>query len=61
MVTESGEELGKVKELFATGANDVLVVSSDEKEHLIPYVDEEFIIQVDLDAGKIVVRWDPEF
>lgn len=57
--------LGEVAGFLETGANDVLVVkgtadSIDQRERLIPYV-EQFLLQVDADAGEILVDWDPEF
>jgi 16S rRNA processing protein RimM len=52
--------LGTVSHLFETGSNDVLVVKGD-RERLIPYVKGQVIAKVDLDAGHIVVDWDPEF
>jgi 16S rRNA processing protein RimM len=52
--------LGKVSHLVATGANDVLVVSG-ERERLIPFVLDDYVKQVDFDAGRITVDWDPEF
>lgn len=56
----AGEELGEVRNLMETGANDVLVVRG-ERERLIPFVQGQFIKEVDLDNGKIRVDWDPEF
>lgn len=58
--------LGCVKSLLETGANDVLVVeastdSIDDRERLLPYIPDEFVLAVDLDAGEILVNWDPEF
>lgn len=60
------QRLGVVSKLFETGANDVLVVvgdaeSIDQKERLVPYVPEQFVLSVDLTAGEILVDWDPEF
>lgn len=60
------KDLGKVSKLFETGANDVLVVqgddsSIDQKERLIPYVPDQFVLVIDLDKGEIRVDWDPEF
>lgn len=61
VVTAQGAALGRVSHLFSTGANDVLVVRDGGKERLIPFVLEQFVREVDLDAGRIVVDWDPEF
>ncbi len=60
------KDLGKVVKLFETGANDVLVVQGDEgsvdqRERLIPYVPDQFVLSVDLGKGEIRVDWDPEF
>lgn len=60
VVNLAGEELGEVRNLMETGANDVLVVRG-ERERLIPFVQGQFIKEVDLDNGKIRVDWDPEF
>ena len=58
--------LGVVDYLIETGANDVLVVKSnnesiDGKERLIPYLEGQVVKEVDLDTGIIRVDWDPEF
>jgi 16S rRNA processing protein RimM len=58
--TQEGVSLGKVVYLFATGANDVLVVKGD-RERLIPYVLGQVIKHVDLSTGIIQVDWDSEF
>lgn len=60
VVDKDGVDLGKVSHLFATGANDVLVVRG-ERERLIPFVTGQFVIEVDLDAGRITVDWDRDF
>ncbi|ACR12315.1 16S rRNA processing protein RimM [Teredinibacter turnerae T7901] len=59
-------DLGVVKELLETGANDVLVVvgddsSADRRERLIPYVWETYVLAVDLERAEILVSWDPAF
>lgn len=64
--TPSGEVLGSVKHLMETGSNDVMVVratpgSLDNRERLIPYLPEQVIQRIDLEAGVIVADWDPEF
>ena len=61
METVEGLPLGKVSHLVATGANDVLVVRNEERERLIPFLVGSFVSEVDLDAARIVVDWDPEF
>lgn len=58
--TVDGVELGTVSRVLPTGANDVLVVQGD-RERLVPFVLEQYVVSVDLDAGRIVVDWDPEF
>jgi 16S rRNA processing protein RimM len=58
--TVDGVDLGVVSHLFETGANDVLVVKG-ERERLIPYTRGEAIKEVDLQAGRIIVDWDPDF
>ena len=58
--TGRGVALGKVSGLLETGANDVLVVQG-ERERLIPFVLEQYITRVDLEAGRIEVDWDPDF
>ncbi len=60
VLTLDGQELGQVDHLFETGANDVVVVKG-EREHLIPFVQGQYIHSVDLEAGVMRVDWDPEF
>ena len=59
-VTLKGQILGRVDSLMETGANDVLVIKG-EHEHLVPYVKDEFIKEVNLEKGVIIVDWDPDF
>lgn len=61
VVTVDGVELGRVSHLFATGANDVIAVRDDTRERLVPYIKDDVIKRVDLDAGLIEVDWDPDF
>ncbi|MEQ1638190.1 MAG: ribosome maturation factor RimM [Methylococcales bacterium] len=60
VVTIEGVNLGVVDHLLETGANDVLVVKA-ERERLIPFLREQTIKSVDLNQGRIVVDWDPDF
>ena len=64
--TDIGLNIGKVDYLIATSANDILVVRGDQpdiddKEHLIPWLPDQVIKEVDLLRGLIHVHWDPEF
>jgi 16S rRNA processing protein RimM len=60
VVNIEGVELGTITRLFATGANDVMVVKG-ERERLLPFVQGPYVKKVDLAAGEILVDWDPEF
>lgn len=55
VVTEDGEDLGKVTKIFTVGENDVYEVKKGDKEVLIPAID-NVVISIDLAAGRIVVR-----
>ncbi len=68
VINQQEIELGVVKSLMETGANDVLVVVSEKegaetekKERLIPWTMQQAIIAVDLEQGVIEVDWDPDF
>ncbi|MDT8283850.1 MAG: ribosome maturation factor RimM [Gammaproteobacteria bacterium] len=71
VINQQAIELGSVKNLMETGANDVLVVVSDIKaesgetiklrERLIPWTMHRAIIGVDLEKKVIEVDWDADF
>lgn len=52
--------LGQVKCLLETGANDVLVVQG-ERERLIPFLTGSVVKRVDLQQGILMVDWEPDF
>lgn len=54
-VTEEGEDLGMVEEVLFTGSNDVYVVQGPKGEILLPAL-KDVVLQIDVDAGRIVVR-----
>ena len=54
--------LGRVKTLLETGANDVLVVapcegSIDDREHLVPWIPDEVVTDINLPDRRIEVVW----
>lgn len=53
VVTEDGTELGVVKEVLQTGANDVYVVENKEKKEILLPVIKDCILDIDLEH-KIV-------
>ncbi len=56
VVTDEGENLGVLKDVMQTGANDVYVVERQNgKELLLPAI-KQCILNVDLDSGKITVH-----
>lgn len=59
VVNTQGVEFGKVDHLFATGANDVMVVKDGQRERLLPFV-ADVIVEVDRGGHLIRVDWDPE-
>ena len=53
---EDGTELGTLTEIIPTGANDVYVVTGQEKkEWLFPAI-KECIMKIDIPTGRMVVR-----
>lgn len=55
-----GVQLGTIAGFIETGANDVLVVQGD-RERLIPWVRDQYVLDVDLEARQVRVDWDPDF
>ena len=56
-----GSALGRVDQMLEAGAADVMVVCGAEGgRHLIPFIRDEIILSVDLDAGLIRVNWEQD-
>ncbi len=54
--TDQGERLGSLTDVLKTGANDVYeVIMENGKQVLLPAI-KQCILQVDLDAGKVLVH-----
>ncbi|TXK95133.1 ribosome maturation factor RimM [Methylococcaceae bacterium HT4] len=60
VMTVDGIDFGTVEQMLETGANDVVVVSG-ERERLIPFLQGQTIINIDLLAGEMLVDWDADF
>ena len=52
--TVDGEKVGVLKDVLQHAINDVYVVSSGEKEYLIPSI-EKFVPTIDLDQNKMII------
>jgi 16S rRNA processing protein RimM len=55
VVTEEGQTLGQVKEIFSTGSNDVYVCRNGEQEVLLPAI-ADVICRIDLVEKRMVVH-----
>lgn len=57
VINQKGDAFGKVVDIMATGANDVLVVKGD-KRHLIPYILDKYVLDINESQQLITVDWD---
>ena len=57
VVHRDGTKLGIVESMLETGAHDVMVVVGDH-ERLIPFVNDEIVLGVDLSLRQIKVDWE---
>jgi 16S rRNA processing protein RimM len=64
VINLNNETLGTVIGLLETGTNDVLRVQVNgekNKELLIPFIEQKFIIKVELKCGRIIVDWEKDY
>ena len=66
VINEANLVLGAVDEIVETGANDVLVVKSndasiDDRERLVPLVMDQVVLRVDTAVREIRVDWDADY
>ena len=61
-------ELGVITSMLPTAGHDVVVVNSKDKqqdskkiEHLIPYVFEKYVLEIDLNAKTMMVDWEQDY
>ena len=57
----AGVALGQVEDVTTNGAQDVLVLKDGDRQRLIPFVRGPIVKSVDMDAGRIVCEWHPEY
>ncbi|MGA1868685.1 MAG: ribosome maturation factor RimM [bacterium] len=55
IITDEGQELGKISSIFPTGSNDVYVVKNKDHEYMLPAI-KEVIKKVDLERGYVLVH-----
>lgn len=56
VVDEAGDEIGTVREVMETGANDVLVVAREGKaDALIPVI-RDVVVSLDIPSGRVTIR-----
>jgi len=62
LVVFDGQErrLGVVERVLPTGADPVLEVRG-ERKMLIPWVSPTYVTAIDLEAGRLLVDWDPDW
>lgn len=56
VLSESGEELGKLEDIFNTGSNDIYVVKTEDGKQLLLPAISEVIKEINLEESKIVVH-----
>ncbi|HTK37243.1 MAG TPA: ribosome maturation factor RimM [Pyrinomonadaceae bacterium] len=54
--TVNGEYIGKVREVMRTGGTEILIVTNEEKEFLVPFAE---TICFEVDVEKKLIRVDP--
>ena len=60
VTSNEGNHLGIITNFFETGANDVLVIKG-RREYLIPYVPNEYILEINRKKKTMIVQWDLDF
>ena len=60
VVNINNEPYGVIDHMIETGANDIVYVKG-EVDRLIPFVMDDVIKTVDVEAGQMIVDWDPAY
>jgi 16S rRNA processing protein RimM len=61
VINENNVILGVIENFIETGSNDVLIVKGEKKEHLIPYLRNSVVKEIDMEQKIVRVNWDPEY
>lgn len=60
VINQNNIELGIIDHLLETHSNDVMVIIG-KKRHLIPFIRNQVVIDIDLNAKIMHVNWDEDF
>jgi 16S rRNA processing protein RimM len=55
VLTTTGENVGRIAQVFFSGGHDVWVVRQGKKEHLMPVTD-EIVRSIDIAGGRVVIE-----
>ena len=67
VVNQEGYDMGTVDHLLSTVANDVLVVTANsndafgKRERLIPFIQSQYVVEVNKEKNTITVDWPADF
>lgn len=56
VVTDEGEEIGVINDVFNTGSNDIYEVKREGKKNLLLPVIDEVVLDIDIESGKVTVH-----
>jgi 16S rRNA processing protein RimM len=59
VIDEAGRPMGSLVEVFRAGENEVYRIEGPQGELLIPAL-RDVVRTIDLDAGRMTIRWEPE-
>lgn len=60
VINKNGLNLGKIIDIFSTGANDVMVIEGKNR-YLIPFLLDRFVLKILRHDKQILVDWDENF
>jgi len=55
VIDQAGKKVGKISEIMENPANDILIITDGEKEHLIPLVD-DFVTLFDFKNNQVTIN-----